>query len=56
LHKDSYGSELQHRINEIQINPGPVTNKERNKIQDLRSQINDNDEEEENDNEENGED
>ena len=51
-------SELRHRINEIQNNPGPVTNKERNKIQDLRSQIDDNDDDEddEEDDEEDGND
>ena len=42
-------SELRHRINEIQNNPGPVTNQERNKIQDLRSQIDDNDDNDDDD-------
>ena len=42
-------SELRHRINEIQNNPGPVTNKERNKIQDLRGQIDDNDDDDDDD-------
>ena len=43
-------SELRHRINEIQNNPGPVTNQERNKIQDLRNQIDDNDDNDDDDN------
>ena len=42
-------SELRHRINEIQNNPGPVTNQERNKIQDLRNQIDDNDDDDDDD-------
>jgi NADP-dependent 3-hydroxy acid dehydrogenase YdfG len=36
-------SQLRHKIHVIQNRPGPVTNQERNKIQDLRSQIDDND-------------
>ena len=36
-------SQLRHKINVIQNRPGPVTNQERNHIQDLRDRIHDND-------------
>ena len=36
-------SQLRHKINVIQNRPGPVTNQERNHIQDLRDRIQDND-------------
>ena len=42
-------SQLRHEINVIQNRPGPVTNQERNKIQDLRSQIHDNDDNDDDD-------
>jgi Ni/Co efflux regulator RcnB len=43
-------SQLRHKINVIQNRPGPVTNQERNHIQDLRDQIHDNDDDNEDDN------
>ena len=42
-------SQLRHKINVIQNRPGPVTNQERNHIQDLRDRIRDNDDEDDDD-------
>ena len=42
-------SQLRHKINVIQDRPGPVTNQERNHIQDLRDRIRDNDDEDDDD-------
>jgi hypothetical protein len=49
-------SQLRHKINVIQNRPGPVTNQERDHIQNLRERIHDNDdnnEDEEDDEEDN---
>jgi hypothetical protein len=37
-------SQLRHKINVIQNHPGPLTNQERNHIQNLKDRIHDNDE------------
>ena len=42
-------SELRHKINVIQNRPGPVTNQERDHIQDLRERIHDNDDNDDDD-------
>ena len=46
---DLSDSQLRHKINVIQNRPGPVTNQERNHIQDLRDRIRDNDDEDDDD-------
>jgi hypothetical protein len=42
-------SQLQHKINVIQNRPGPLTNQERNHIQNLRERIHDNDDQDDDD-------
>jgi hypothetical protein len=49
-------SELRHKINVIQNRPGPVTNQERDHIQDLRERIHDNDDDDNNDEEDDNDD
>jgi hypothetical protein len=49
-------SQLRHKINVIQNNPGPVTNQERNHIQDLRDRIHDNDDDNDDDDDDNDDD
>ena len=43
-------SQLRHKINVIQNRPGPLTNQERNHIQNLRDRIHDNDNDADDDN------
>ena len=42
-------SQLRHKINVIQNRPGPLTNQERNHIQNLRDRIHDNDNDDDDD-------
>jgi hypothetical protein len=42
-------SELRHKINVIQDRPGPLTNKERHHIQNLKDRIHDNDDDDDDD-------
>jgi hypothetical protein len=49
-------SQLRHKINVIQNRPGPVTNQERNHIQDLRDRIHDNDDDNDDDDDDNDDD
>jgi hypothetical protein len=49
-------SQLRHKINVIQDRPGPVTNQERNHIQDLRERIHDNDDDNDDDDDDNDDD
>jgi hypothetical protein len=47
---DPSDSQLQHKIQVIKNRPGPLTNQERQHIQNLRDRIHDNDNDEEDDN------